>query len=59
MSSSTARPSIWWNWGVWVASLSGRYTRPGTTTYSGGGYASMARTCIGEVWVRSTRSSDT
>ncbi len=28
-SSSTASPSIWWNWGVWVASESGRYTRPG------------------------------
>ncbi len=53
MSSSTASPSIWWNWGVWVASESGRYTRPGMTTYSGGGWASIARTCIGEVCVRS------
>ena len=29
MSSSTARPSTWWNMGVWVASESRRYTRPG------------------------------
>ena len=59
MSSSTASPSIWWNWGVCVASESGRYTRPGITTYSGGGWASIARICIGEVCVRSTVSSVT
>ena len=37
--SSTASPSTWWNCGVWVASLSGRYTRPGTITNRGGGAA--------------------
>jgi hypothetical protein len=59
MSSSTASPSTWWNCGVWVASLSRRYVRPGMTTYSGGGCASIARICIGEVCVRRTMSSAT
>jgi len=54
MSRSTASPSTWWNCGVCVASESRRYTRPGMITYSGGGEASIARICMGEVCVRST-----
>src|SRR6266542_3707375 len=35
--SSTARPSTWWNTGMWVGSgVSWRNTRPGATTYTGG-----------------------
>ena len=53
--SSTARPSIWWNTGLWVASsASARKHRPGLTTYSGNGRDSMERICTGEVCVRST-----
>jgi hypothetical protein len=54
--SSTARPSIWWNTGLCVASsVSVRKHLPGLTTYSGSGLVSMARICTGEVCVRSTR----
>ena len=40
-SLSTSRPSTWWNMGVWVMSESRRYTRPGTTTRTGGLWLSM------------------
>ena len=53
--SSTARPSIWWNTGLCVASSASlRKHLPGLTTYSGSGRVSMARICTGEVWVRRT-----
>ena len=56
--SATARPSIWWNIGRWVASMVSRlYALPGMATKIGGPWASIARTCIGEVWVRSMISS--
>ncbi len=56
--SATARPSIWWNIGRWVASIvSRRKALPGTATKIGGPWASIARICIGEVWVRSITSS--
>ena len=58
MPSSTASPSSWWNIGVWVASESRRYTLPGTTMKIGGSCCSIARTCIGEVCVRSSTSSE-
>ncbi len=52
---STARPSTWWKTGVWVASSSSvRKVLPGEITYTGSGRDSSARTCTGEVWVRST-----
>ena len=48
MPLSTARPSTWWNTGVWVASsASVRNVRPGHTTYTGSGRSSSARTCTG------------
>ena len=53
--SSTASPSIWWKTGLWVASWASlRKHLPGLTTYSGSGRVSIARTCTGDVWVRST-----
>ena len=53
--SSTARPSIWWNTGLCVASSASlRKHLPGLTTYSGSGLVSMALICTGEVCVRST-----
>ncbi|CRM76575.1 hypothetical protein [Pseudomonas sp. 22 E 5] len=54
MSRSTSRPSTWWNIGEWVISESLRYTRPGQTMRIGGLFASMVRTCTGEVWVRNS-----
>ena len=46
MPSSTASPSTWWNTGECVASaVSRRYTRPGATTYTGGGCD-----CIVRIW---------
>jgi hypothetical protein len=58
MPSAIASPSIWWNIGRWVASIvSRRNALPGTATKIGGPCASMARTCIGDVWVRSMISS--
>ena len=59
MPSSTARPSSWVNIGEWVGSSSRRYTCPGATIRIGGGWVSIVRTWTGEVWVRSTMSSDT
>ena len=38
----------------WVISESLRYTRPGQTMRIGGLFASMVRTCTGEVWVRNS-----
>src|SRR4051794_7213067 len=53
---STARPSTWWNTGVWVASSSSvRKTLPGQMTYTGTPRSSRARTCTGLVCVRSSR----
>ena len=53
-SRSTTRPSIWWNVFSWVASsASWRKTRPIATARIGGLRVSIARTCTGEVWVRS------
>ncbi len=52
---STARPSTWWNTGVWVESSSSvRNVRPIDTMYTGSSRSSSVRTCTGEVWVRSS-----
>ena len=51
---SMTMPSTWWNMGEWVASTSSfRYTRPGAMMRMGSSMVSMARTCMGEVWLRS------
>src|SRR6202020_289104 len=53
--SSTARHSIWWNTGLWVASSASlRKHLPGLTTYRGSGRVSMDLIGTGEVCVRST-----
>ena len=62
MALSITRPSIWWNIGVWVWSLSLRKVRPGTMTRIGGSWPAaihgaagfwlvrfMTRTCTGLV----------
>ena len=58
MLVSTARPSIWWNIGEWLASGGSlRCTLPGITMRKGGFSFSMVRICTGEVCVRSSRRS--
>ena len=58
MPLSTTMPSSWWNMGEWVASASSlRYTRPGAMMRMGGFWASMVRTCMGLVWLRSSTAS--
>ena len=42
---------------MWVASSSRRNTLPGAMIFTGGGPASMVRTCTGEVCERSTQAA--
>src|SRR5580765_1102597 len=50
MFVSTARPSIWWNIGEWLASGGSlRWTVPGITMRTGGFIFSIVRICTGEV----------